>query len=576
MSNQKSVNPTNKLPPTPESQNTATAIEAIRRMFVDVVQYRNIVNEQQTPAKRAAFIKQHGSAYGIFQVNDDLDEKYRIGIFQPGFEYPVWVRYSSDIKDNVPDKNSTVGIGIKLFNVPGEKALEEDADATTLDFILQNTEVFFAADAREMSEFKTAALNGTLDIFLQEHPETARILNEMENRTVESVLTETLWSCIPYKFGENDYCKYELKNPSSDIPEKPTDKNDPDYLAKDLQKRLLEGEVRLDFNIQLRNNPKTQSIISARSLWKLDEAIPVKVATLILPQQKVLARAQNEYGESLSFNPWRTLKEMIPVGSIAEARKVVYRSSAQVRRHVNGQVIGEPTEPRAPGAPTPPYSPTFEEPWPPAKGEEPLLPAPIVPESNDNVLESSLVEATIRVISGARIDDKVYGSFNGSITDDKLVESDNQQIELQITSEMISEAKGKTVEVFYIIERNGRKISSPILNLTVSNHEELLSAPGLIINGVPVNELSSDFSDIAVMLMYRNSGQKAGDEMRMSFNGIVHDDNIRIVKQDGEAISVILYRELFQDLAGSKAYMQYTLLRNGESLYSEKSYITII
>ncbi|MDR5615774.1 hypothetical protein [Arsenophonus sp.] len=47
---------------TPESQDMETAIEGIRRMFVDKVQRDHIVNNRQTPARRAAFIKQHGSA----------------------------------------------------------------------------------------------------------------------------------------------------------------------------------------------------------------------------------------------------------------------------------------------------------------------------------------------------------------------------------------------------------------------------------------------------------------------------------------------------------------------------------
>lgn len=369
MSNQDTMTSKTHLPPTPEAQSMETAIEGIRRMFVDKVQHDHIVDEQQTPAKRAAFIKQHGSAHGVFQVVDNLDKKYQVGLFQPGARFDAWVRYSSDVPDERADKNTTVGIGIKLFAVPGEKALEEDRFATTLDFILQNTEVFFAADAMEMCEFKTAAINGTLDAFLQDHPETARILDEMGKRTVESVLTEPLWSCIPYKFGEDDYCKFVITTQSVAEPNTPADKEAAGYLAKDMQERLYNGDVRLDFFVQLRNNPETQSIISARSLWKESEAVPVKVATLTLPKQNILARGQGAYGESLAYNIWRTLPELAPVGSIADARKVVYRSSAQVRRNVNGETIGEPTEPRLPEAPKPPYQPTFEQPWPPSKEE---------------------------------------------------------------------------------------------------------------------------------------------------------------------------------------------------------------
>lgn len=349
---------------TPESQDMETAIEGIRRMFVDKVQHDHIVNNRQTPARRAAFIKQHGSAYGIFKVNDNLPAVYQVGIFKPGARYKAWLRYSSDTPHTLPDKNTTVGIGIKLFDVAGKKELEDDVNATTLDFILQNTQVFFAADAIEMCEFKAAALNGTLDEWLKTHPETARILAEMGSRTVESVLTEQLWSCVPFKFGDHNYCKFKLAVQSVARPIETVNVNAPGYLGRDMQERLIQREAILDFYVQLRNNPSKQSISNARNLWDEAEAVPVKVATLIIPQQNIMARGQADYGESLSYNIWRTLPEMAPVGSIAEARKVVYRSSAQVRRNVNGQAIGEPTEARPPSAPVPPYNPTLEVPWP--------------------------------------------------------------------------------------------------------------------------------------------------------------------------------------------------------------------
>ena len=76
--------------------------------------------------------------------------------------------------------------------------------------------------------------------------------------------------------------------------------------------------------------------------WSETESPPIQVAKLILPQQDITARGQPEYGETLSFHPWRTLKAHEPVGSIAEARKVVYEASARLRRNVNGEPIGEP------------------------------------------------------------------------------------------------------------------------------------------------------------------------------------------------------------------------------------------
>jgi len=327
------------------SGNMSEAIENIRRMFVDETQIKRIVIQDQTPAKRAAFAKTHGIVNGVLQINDNINAEYQVGIFQPGKNYTVWVRYSSDTEQTAPDFETTVGMGIKVFNVSGKKVLDEEPDGTTVDLILQNTAVFFAADAIEMSDFKAAAMSGNLEEFRKTHPESADILDSME-KEVPSLLTEKYWSCIPYKFGV-EYCKYIIEYQTASDPSSSINVKDNNYLAQDLSERLMNGNAILNFYIQKRNNPEKQSIISARSLWDEKEAKPVKVATLTLYQQNIQTRKQFSYGESLAYNIFRTLPEMEPVGSIAEARKVVYQSSAMVRRNVNGESIGEPVQPRS-------------------------------------------------------------------------------------------------------------------------------------------------------------------------------------------------------------------------------------
>jgi hypothetical protein len=79
----------------------------------------------------------------------------------------------------------------------------------------------------------------------------------------------------------------------------------------------------------------------------------VHVATLVLPRQDITDRGQAVYGETLAWNPWHTLPAHAPVGSIADARRVVYQASARVRRDTNGQPIAEPREVR-PDGPFPP------------------------------------------------------------------------------------------------------------------------------------------------------------------------------------------------------------------------------
>ena len=76
--------------------------------------------------------------------------------------------------------------------------------------------------------------------------------------------------------------------------------------------------------------------------WDESLSPPVHVADLILPPQDIDARGQAAYGENLSWNIWRVTEDHKPVGSIADARRVVYAASAEQRRNVNGVPTGEP------------------------------------------------------------------------------------------------------------------------------------------------------------------------------------------------------------------------------------------
>ncbi|MFC5742084.1 LodA/GoxA family CTQ-dependent oxidase [Dyella tabacisoli] len=333
----------------------AGSIECLQHMFVDMVQ-RGRIDKGQCPAKRPVFLRLHGVAHGRFEIAPGLSPDWRVGIFSQQVTYPVWARFSSDISDGRPDLNTTVGLGIKLFDVPGQKLLPPGSTSPTADFILQNHDVFFVDDARAMCVFTKASLTSEEEYlkWRKENPKGAAILDAMEKK-VPTVLGENLWSVIPFRFGPEKYCKYKLE-PIAPIPTGPNpDYNDPNYLGVDLQQRLQRGEARFRFMVQPYIDEQKTPLNKATDQWDEKVSVPQHVATLTLPQQDIAARGQSAYGEALSFNPWRTLAEHEPVGTIADARKVIYQASAELRRNVNGQPDGEPHLPRPPA------------PWPPAR-----------------------------------------------------------------------------------------------------------------------------------------------------------------------------------------------------------------
>lgn len=311
----------------------------LKQMFVDIVQARRI-KQGQSPARRPVFLKLHGVANGRFEIQADLPADLKVGVFAQK-SLPVWVRFSSDTLPSNPDLKTTCGIGIKLFDVPGQKLL---GDGNTQDFILQNHDVFFVDTAQDMCEFtKAGVVGGDYGPYLKAHPETNRILNEM-NKVELSVLTATYWSVLPYAFGKGHFVKYKLEPEQAPDGEPPTD--DSNYLANDLARRLRSGEARFKFMVQLRTNPKTMPLDQATVRWSEQESEPVHVATLVLPRQDVTTLGQAAYGENLAFNPWHSLPEHEPQGSLSVARKVVYADSAGQRRNVNGVTTREPTEPK--------------------------------------------------------------------------------------------------------------------------------------------------------------------------------------------------------------------------------------
>jgi hypothetical protein len=319
-------------------------IAALETMFVTMVMGGRI-GAGQNPALRPVFLKPHGVAGGTFTVVADLPDELRVGVFA-GESYPAWVRFSSDTQPYLPDLQSTCGIGIKLFGVPGEKLLPPNTDAVTHDFLLQNHDVFFVDDAAEFCEFTRATVVEHNDSYVQEHPNTARILKDMD-KLVPSVLETPYWSGLPYAFDDGRHVKYKLVPASVEsepVPGLSTD--DPDYLETDLRQRLLESDATFHFMLQFAIDPERTPLDRATHRWEESASPPVHVATLTLPRQDVAADGQARYGEDLAFNPWHALAVHSPVGSIQDARRVVYQAAADRRREHNSVPLEEPTEPR--------------------------------------------------------------------------------------------------------------------------------------------------------------------------------------------------------------------------------------
>lgn len=326
------------------------AARRLTEMFVEMGQAKRI-RMGQKPAERAVFRKLHGVAHGRFERLDTMPPEWRVGIFaHPRLE--AWMRFSSDTSPMSPDLGTTLGVGIKLFGVPGQNALGESGD--TADLIMQNFPVFFVDNAQEMVEFTYAGVvQQDYPGYLAAHPRTNDILNRMSDKVEGSCLTTTYWAILPFRLG-GEVVKYRLEPETA--PENVPDDSQ-DYLAVDLANRLAEREYAFTLSVQRRTNKKRMPLDQATVEWPEKESPFVPVARLVIPRQDVNARGQGDYGQGLSFNIWRVPAENAPSpeSSVAVVRREVYAAGARLRHTANGQPLADPREPRpaAPAVPKP-------------------------------------------------------------------------------------------------------------------------------------------------------------------------------------------------------------------------------
>ena len=122
------------------------------------------------------------------------------------------------------------------------------------------------------------------------------------------------------------------RTPIPRLPLRPPD----DYLRKAMVGALDEGDVELDFRMQLQTDPHLMPIENAGVLWPEKLSPRVSVATLRLPRQKFDSPAQMEFAKRLSYNPWHSIAEHRPLGNQSRARQ----------RHVPGAVDAAPPDER--------------------------------------------------------------------------------------------------------------------------------------------------------------------------------------------------------------------------------------
>lgn len=125
--------------------------------------FSNVAIEKKT-GLRDAHGKTHACAAATFTVGSNLPSNYKKGVFKTeGASFPAIVRFSNSngfVRDD--DALTQVrGMGVKLFNVPGEKLVYDPLETTTQDFVTVSGQAnqFFtirASDYLALAQNRTA------------------------------------------------------------------------------------------------------------------------------------------------------------------------------------------------------------------------------------------------------------------------------------------------------------------------------------------------------------------------------------------------------------------------------------
>ncbi|MHC5820785.1 MAG: catalase family protein [Nostoc sp.] len=302
--------------------------------------------QEKGPDLRQMHTKSHGLVWGEFIVENDIDENLKVGIFAKPQTYPIWVRFSNASppekrgklkSDQQPDVRA---IAIKLMEVEGTKVLNDEEK--TQDFILINHPVFFLRDAQGYLDLGKAGSGQATPELLQSLQPTFALLQEMTSKEVVNPIDVQYWSTTPYKLGSHAI-KFSVKPQSRD--EAQGSKSDSDnYLREALIQCLTNDakEVKLDFLVQLYVDDEKTPIEDPTKEWKESNSPFIKVATIKIPSQQFDFEERKRLDEGLSFNPWHTLPEHEPLGSLNLARKKIYQELAEYRHEYVQKRLTEP------------------------------------------------------------------------------------------------------------------------------------------------------------------------------------------------------------------------------------------
>jgi hypothetical protein len=327
------------------------------------------------PATRDAHPKAHGCVRAIVKVDPALDHAYARGVFVPGQEYHAWIRFSNALNVRHDLVRDARGMAVKLLDVAGDN---ETPGCTSQDFLLVTHPAFFVATAREYVDFPAAVFRSysTVAMYLR----VGRFFFGLfpwrfRWRGAWALLRSLTWtssplvipyfSQAPFRFGDNEakFCVRPHQHAGTwqrlsllllatayqitflPFADRLFTFARWEHLLRDaLWRSIRRRPASFDLCVQLREDDDAMPLDDATVRWSERRAPYRRVATIEIPCDQPELGESMALAEHLTFSPWHAVRDHRPLGSINEARRVVYDRIAALRHRENGV---ERREPRA-------------------------------------------------------------------------------------------------------------------------------------------------------------------------------------------------------------------------------------
>jgi hypothetical protein len=259
----------------------------------------------------------------------DIPSDLQVEFAHPKAVYPTVVRFSNAAGTEQPDfKRDLRGVALRINASPEQQH----------DLLMTNYPVSHARDARQFVRFANAMAGGRLSrlfgvvklVVVFGPSEAVRMLTNVllgSRRKVRSIATETYWSRGAMRWGDTLAVRYLLRPAPGTAPSPKPSEDDPEYLSREIARRLAGGDVRFELCIQRFKDAKSTPIEDTAVAWSQRVSAPEPVAVLTIGQRDLGAagaEATRRAVDAMAFNPWNTTDRFRPLGNLNRARKAVY------------------------------------------------------------------------------------------------------------------------------------------------------------------------------------------------------------------------------------------------------------